>query len=122
MANKKHVEPRHTGAHIVSEANGARSREQGMLAAGNLPAGAVLALNAGGDYVALAPAATDGTEIAKAVLYAAADATDAPVPIVVHVRACEVHGEALTWPTGATEAQITAGTNDLVGLGVIVRD
>lgn len=121
MANKKHVEPRHTGEHIVSEANGARSREQGMLAAGNLPAGAVLALNASGDYVQLAPAAVDGTETAKAVLYAATDATDAPAPCVVHVRGCEVHGEALTWPDAATELQITAGTNDLVGLGVIVR-
>lgn len=122
MASKKHVEPRRTGEHIISEANGARSREQGILAAGNLPAGAVLALNADGDYVALDPAAMDGTETAKAVLYAATDASEGPVPCVVHVRACEVHGEALTWPDGASEAQITAGTNDLIGLGVIPRD
>lgn len=122
MASKKHVEPRHTGEHIISEANGARSREQGILARGNLPAGAVLALNAAGNYVALDPAATNGTEVARAVLYAATDASEGPAPCVVHVRACEVHGEALTWPDGANKAQITAATNDLIGLGVILRD
>lgn len=36
------TEGRHTGEHIVSEANGARSREQGTLAAGDLAAGTVL--------------------------------------------------------------------------------
>lgn len=116
-----HKEPRRAGEHIVSEANGARSREQGVLASGKCAAGTVLALNAGGDYVPLDPAATDGTETAKAVLYAPVDASEAPQPCVVHVRACEVHGEALTWPDSATEAQIASGTNDLVSLGVIVR-
>lgn len=121
MASKKFTEGRHTGEHIVSEANGARAREQGVLAAGNLPAGAVLALNGDGHYVQLAPGATDGTENAKAVLYANTDASESPQPCVVHARACEVHGEALTWPDGATEQQIEAGINDLVGRGVIVR-
>lgn len=115
------TEPRHPGEHIVSEANGSRSREPGWLAEGNLPAGAVLALNAGGDYIAVAPAAVDGTEVAVAVLYAATDATDAPSPCVVHVRDCEVHGEALTWPDGTTEQQITDGTAALADVGIIVR-
>lgn len=117
----KHTEPRHTGEHIVSEANGARSREQGMLAAGNLPAGTVLALNGTGDYVQLAPAATDGTETAKAVLYAATDASESPKPCTVNVRACEVEEAALTLPDGITEAQTTAAMNDLIGVGIIPR-
>jgi hypothetical protein len=117
-----YTEGTRTGEHVLSEANGARSREVGTLASGNLPAGAVLALNGAGDYVPLAPAAADGTEVAKAVLYGAADATEAPQPITVHVRACEVHGALLGWPEGADEAAITAGTNDLVSRGVIVRD
>ena len=117
-----YTEGTRTGEHVLSEASGARSREVGTLASGNLPAGAVLALNAGGDYVQIDPAAVDGTESAKAVLYGATDASEAPQPITVHVRACEVHGELLGWPEAADEAAITAGTNDLVSRGVIVRD
>ncbi|MBE0403072.1 head decoration protein [Halomonas citrativorans] len=121
MGSKTFTEGRHTGEHIVSEASGARSREQGTLAAGSLVAGTVLALNGAGNYVQLAPDATDGAETAKGVLYANVDASEAPKPCVVHVRACEVHGVALTWPDAATEGQITAATNDLVSQGVIVR-
>ena len=58
-----YTEGTRTGEHVLSEANGARSREVGTLASGNLPAGAVLALNGAGDYVPLAPAAADGTEV-----------------------------------------------------------
>lgn len=115
------TEGRHTGEHIVSEANGARSREQGTLAAGDLPAGAVLALNGDGDYVQLAPAASDGTETAKAVLYGAVDASSAAQPCTVHVRACEVEEAALTFPDGITEGQTTTALNDLIGVGIIPR-
>ncbi|MGE4534660.1 head decoration protein [Halomonas sp.] len=115
------TEGRHTGEHVISEANGARSREQGTLASGNLPAGAVLALNGAGDYVQLAPAAADGTETAVAVLYAAVDASGGPQPCVVHTRACEVQEDALTLPDGITEPQTTAAMNDLIGRGVIPR-
>ncbi|MDR5867294.1 head decoration protein [Halomonas koreensis] len=115
------TEPRHTGEHIVSEANGARSREQGTLASGNLPAGAVLALDTNGDYVQLAPGASDGTETAKAVLYGAVDASGGPQPCTVHVRACEVQEDALTLPDGITEPQTTTAMNDLIGVGIIPR-
>ncbi|RUR51521.1 head decoration protein [Vreelandella populi] len=117
-----YTEGTRTGEHILSEASGARSRENGVLAAGNLPAGAVLALAASGDYVPLDPAAVDGTEVAKAVLYQAADASEIPQPITVHVRACEVHGELLGWPEGAEAAAIEKASNDLVSRGVIIRD
>lgn len=115
------TEPRRTGEHIVSEANGSRSREQGILAAGNLPAGAVLAKNAGGNYVQLAPAADDGTEDAVAVLYAAVDASEDPQPCVVNVRDCEVHEEGLTLPDDITEGQTAAAMNDLIEAGIIPR-
>jgi hypothetical protein len=55
------------------------------------------------------------------VLYAAVDASEAPQPCVVHVRACEVHGEALAWPDVIDEGQIDTATNDLVSVGIIVR-
>ncbi|MDT8895475.1 head decoration protein [Halomonas sp. I1] len=121
MASTKHTESRHTGEHVVSEANGARSREQGILASGNLAAGTVLALNGDGDYVPLAPGAADGTEVAKAVLYGAVDASDGPQPCTVHVRACEVEEAALGWPDGITEPQTSTALNDLIGVGIIPR-
>lgn len=121
MASKTFTEGRHTGEHIVSEANGARAREQGVLASGNHPAGTVLALNGDGRYVPVNFGAENGTEDAKAVLYANTDASQAPQPCVVHTRACEVHGEALIWPTNATEEQIESGINALILRGVIVR-
>ena len=116
------TEGRHTGEHIVSEASGARSREQGTLASGNLAAGTVLALNADGDFVPVAPTATDGTETAKAVLYASTDASTAPQPCVVNRRDCEVHAAALGWPSAATESQIKAGIDNLAATGIIARD
>jgi len=115
------TEGRHAGEHIVSEANGARSREQGTLAAGNLPAGAVLALNGDGDYVQLAPSAADGTETAKAVLYGAVDASVSAQPCTINARDCEVQESALTLPDGISEPQTTTAMDDLIGVGIIPR-
>lgn len=115
------IEPRWTGEHVVSEANGQRSREQGVLAAGNLAAGAVLAKNTDGDYVPLAPAASDVTKTAAAILYAPTDASSGPVPCVVHARDCEVHDECLAWPDGITDAQKTTALKALDGAGIVVR-
>lgn len=116
-----YTEPRRTGEHILSEANGSRSREQAELAAGNLPAGTVLALDAAGDYVELAPDALDTTNTAVAVLYAAADASAAPVPCVVNVRDCEVIGSALGWPTGIDTGKTDTAIGQLLEAGIIVR-
>jgi len=116
-----HTEGRHTGEHIVSEANGARSREQGTLEGGSYEAGTVLAMNGSGNYVQLAPAAVDGTEVAKAVLYGAVDASAGPQPCTVHVRACEVQEDALTLPDGITGPQTTTALNDLITVGIIPR-
>ena len=117
----RYTEPRHTGEHILSEANGSRSREQAVLAAGNLPAGTVLALDASGDYVELAPAAADTTKKAVAVLYAATNASVAPAPCVVNVRDCEVIGTALSWPTGIDDPKTKTAIGQLLAAGIVVR-
>lgn len=115
-------EPTHAAEYLVSEANGARSRDEGVLAAGNLPAGAVLALNGDGDYVPLDPAGSaSGTDKAKAILYAATDASTAPQPCTVHARACEVEKAALTLPDGITDPQTETAMSDLAGRGIIPR-
>lgn len=116
-----HVEPRRTGEHVLSEANGSLSRDEVTLAAGNLKAGTIVAKNTAGDYVQLAPAGANGTNIAAGVLYAATDATDDPVKAVVHNFSCEVSDADIVWPDAITGAQkITAITN-LRAVGIKVR-
>lgn len=122
MPTKTYVEGTHTAEYLLSEANGDRSREQGILASGNHVAGTVLALNAAGNYVQVAPAADDGTEQSVAVLYEAKDASTGPQPCVVSSRDCTVHGAMLTWPADATEEQIATGIENLAELHIITRD
>lgn len=61
------TEGRHTGEHVLSEANGARSREQGVLASGNLAAGTVLGLIAVGAATAEADENNTGDGTMSAV-------------------------------------------------------
>ncbi|MFW6024094.1 MAG: head decoration protein [Dichotomicrobium sp.] len=114
-------EQRQAGAFLASEAEGSRSRENGTLASGDLPAGAVLALNGDDDYVQVAPDATDGTETAVAVLYAAVDASEAAADCVVIARDAEVNQDELVWPDGASEAQIDTGLDQLRAANIIPR-
>ena len=122
MPSQTFTEGTYTGEHVLSEGPGTLSRESGMLASGNHKPGTVLALNASGNYVQLAPAATDTTNKAVAVLYGPVDATTAPQPCTVHTRVCELHGALLTWPAAATEEQIATGLEDLAERHVITRD
>lgn len=122
MPTKTYTEGTHTGEYLLEEADIKRSREQGTLASGNHVPGTVLALNAAGNYVQVAPAAEDGTGTAVAVLYAAVDASEAPQPCVVHARDCTVHGAMLTWPATATEEQIAEGIEALAEHHIITRD
>ena len=71
--------------------------------------------------VPLAPAATDGSQIAAGILFDAADASSAAVIAVAHTRACEVNGGELTWPGGITSGQKAAAIDQLSAAGIIVR-
>lgn len=115
------TEPQYTGEHILSEANGTRSRSEGTLAAGNLPAGTALAKNAGGDFVQVDTAGEAPLNKAVAILYAAADATADPVPVVVHERDCEVAASLITWPAAAKDLDIATQTANLATVGIILR-
>jgi hypothetical protein len=72
-------------------------------------------------FVPLSLVATDGSQVAAAISFANVDTTLADQTNTVVVRDCEVNGFELFWPTGATTAQIAAGTAQLAALGVIVR-
>jgi len=111
------TESTHTAEFLLSEANGARSRETITVLSGEgeLAAGTVLGIvTASGKYAAYDNAAIDGTEVAKAVLYAAVDATSADAAGVAIVRDAEVIESALT----GIDAN---GTTDLAAVGIIVR-
>lgn len=114
---------RHTAEYIASEANGTRSREVVTLITGqNLPAGSVLGkITASGKYTALAPAASDGSEDAAAVLFDNVNATAADKPAVISARDTEVKAVALTWPNGISGPDKTTALGQLAALGIVAR-
>lgn len=83
--------------------------------------GEVLAANAAGALVQLAPAATDGTQTAVAVLLEDVNATAADTPGTVIARGAAVDPAELVWPTGITAPQITAALADLDKHMIITR-
>lgn len=74
-----------------------------------------------GKYKEYNPANTDGSQVAKAILLAAVNATSADMPGVAVVRHAEVKTGALTWFSGANNTQQTAGLADLAAAGIIAR-
>lgn len=114
------TEARHTAAFILSEANGQRSRESGVLDTGDLAAGTVLQLS-GTKLVAFTAAdATDGTADipAAGILIGAADATSADQAVAFIARDAEVNLNLLTYPAGKKAATVAS----LKLLGIICRE
>lgn len=110
-------EGRHTGEHLLSEANGTRSREKVTvtLSGDALSAGTVMSkLIASGKYVPYDDVGTDGSEVAAGVLYGNLNAATGDVQAVMHVRDCEVNQQCLTGYNANAKA-------DLAALGIIVR-
>lgn len=119
----KYTESRYAGEHIVSEASGTRSREQGVLITGqNLVAGTVLGvITASGKLTQFNQDGSNGSENAAGVLFAAVDATSADADAVAHLRDCEMDDGALTWPADIDAAEKTAAKVQLTALGIIAR-
>lgn len=67
------------------------------------------------------PAASDGSQVAAAVLYAAVDATDGDVAGVAIVRDAELVGDSLTWKSGITDDEKSLATAQLKSHGLILR-
>jgi hypothetical protein len=64
---------------------------------------------------------SDGMNVAQGVLYELVPANDTAVQVTATVRESEVRATDLTWPSGATTAQIAEGTNQLQRAGIILR-
>ena len=117
------TEGKHAGSCIISEANGNRSRENVTLIQGqDLEANTVLGLiTASGKYTAHDNNASDGSQVAKAILISAADSTDGDMLVAVLARDCEVIGEELSYKTTSPAVDEAAVATDLAAVGIIVR-
>lgn len=122
------TEKRHDGGFLISEDNGHRSRERGVIAStADLEAGTVLGLTtATGIYAPLNPAAADGTQTATAILfnhiYASgiySNGVNATGTIIA--RDAEVNGSELVYVNTLTPAQQTSATQSLKSAGIISR-
>jgi hypothetical protein len=115
----------HSGGFLVWEVLRDYTRETTTIAsgAGKLAPGTVLGkITTGGKYTGLAPAATNGSQNAAGILWAAIDATDADAASVVILRGpAIVNRHEIILPEGATEAQINAAITALAALGIILR-
>lgn len=118
----KTYDNRQPGHFIVSEANKTRSRATVVIAQGEvLHAGAVLALRPSGQYASYDNDGTSITNAARAILFAAVDATDGPVEAVAIVRDAEVHGDELVFENSEDTGDREAAYADLATHGIIVR-
>jgi len=119
------TEGKHAGGFLVWEVLRDFTRETVTIAsgAGKLAPGTVLGkITTGGKYTVLTPGATNGSQNAAGILWDAVDATDADAPGVVILRGpAIVNRHEISFPEGATEAQITTATTALAALGVILR-
>ena len=115
-------EGQYAGEFIVSEGNGAISRETITVLSGEaLEVGAVLGkVTASGKYKALDPVATDGSQVAAGILYEALDASAGDAEGVAIVRHAEVNAAELVWPDGITAGQQTTALAQLALLPHVI--
>lgn len=113
----------HPAEYISSEANGTRAREVVTVAPSDalLPGTVLGIVTASGKYAAHDPDASDGTEVAAAVLYDHLAASGSDQQAVVTARDSEVVGSLLTWKTGISANDKAAGLVALKALGIIAR-
>ena len=119
------TEGKHAGGFLVWEVLRDYTRETVTIAsgAGKLEPGTVLGkITTGGKYTGLAPTASNGSQNAAGILWGMTDATDVDTPGVAVIRGpAIVNRHEISFPEGATEAQITTATTALAALGIILR-
>ena len=74
-----------------------------------------------GKYKEYNPGNTDGSEVVAGILWDDCDASAADAKCVVVARDCEVNQGEISWFSGASAGQITAGIAGLRALGIICR-
>jgi hypothetical protein len=117
-------ESNNLGDLLKYEAANLYSRDVATVASGRkLTLGTVVGREtATGKLKALAPAATDGTQVAAGALAFDVDATVADrLDAVLIARHATVASQALVWPAGITPEQRDAAVDQLATLGIVVR-
>ncbi|SHO65822.1 Bacteriophage lambda head decoration protein D [Pseudoxanthobacter soli DSM 19599] len=119
------TKPRSPSDFIVSEGNGYISREVAKIAsgAGKLSPGQILGkITASGKYTKHTPAASDGSQVASALLIDAVDATAADVKTTLLTRLCEVRLAGLVFHADTdTDAEKAAVLAALAANTIIAR-
>ncbi len=120
-----YIEKRGAGFHMVSEAPGFRSREKILLKEGiDYQTGQILGREtATGEYAPVNLASETGLQTVAGVLWDGVNLTEAtdPVEAAAHVRDCEVNGNEIIFPTGATSGNKLTIVAGLLPLGIVVR-
>lgn len=107
---------------LLSEANGKRSREVGIITGGNYVSGTILGkITVGGKYAARESDAADGSEVAVAVLGANVDASEADKTGVIFVRDCEWSKTLLSHHADEDGTAQASAIAELAGKGIIIR-
>lgn len=99
------------GEHVIGESNDLMSRDTVLLAAtavALLPGTVLGKITASSLFVPHDPAASDGSQVAAAVLFAKAPIKAGTQRAVIHVRDCFLNGKKMTWKTGISGADKTA--------------
>lgn len=110
---------------VKDEGENRYSRDDDVLASGSgkVLVGTVLGqVTATGKFKPLAPAATDGTQTAAAVILQNADAPSADQIVVNLKRRAQVVLQALIWPAGVTATQQSAAIAALENRGIVARN
>lgn len=117
------TETGHAGGFLLSEANGARSREKITVVSGqNLKAGAVVGkITASGKYAKYDNAASNGVQAAAGILLDDVDASSADQSGVIIARDAEVNSNELVYDSGQDATAKAAAVVDLAALGILVR-
>lgn len=105
---------------LIEVAPGWTKQRGTLLAGADYPAGTVLS-RVEGKYQRLVPDATDGTEVAVAVLTDRIDATVADKPCLVIARGAVVAVDELVWPASMTEPDRTRALAALNALGIVTH-
>ncbi|WP_342640931.1 head decoration protein [Rhodoligotrophos ferricapiens] len=110
---------------VKTEGKNRYSRDEVILASGSpaLEVGTVLGMvTTTGKYEQLDPAASDGTQTARAILLEKTPALSADRRVVVLARAAEVVSQALIWPAGINATQKATALASLDGRGIVARN
>lgn len=113
----------HAAGFLISEANGALSREAVTVhkESAIVKAGTVMAVGEDGQYRPLDLASSEGNTTSDGILLEDVDSTGAAAAGVIIARLAEVRDDDLIWPTGISAGNKATEVARLLTLNIAVR-